>query len=255
MKKILFSLCLSLFLLQNVNAASKCEYSEQAELNSLVANIKATYEEKERIVDPEDYTVPDSALGTPEEETYVLKEDYLQISIMNLVEKFYLKITNDHNGEVWNYSYEDSKDGRINIDWNDLSEVTTFTIKVYSSEQTGCKDESYKTIYLTLPRKNEFYIYGICRTASDFYMCQKFVTFNEVSFETFEKRVYEHLNKQGTSDKDKNAVIDEEQTLLEKIKGFYHENKTIMLISGVVVLVAVGAGVVVIIKKRRSNDL
>ena len=72
-----------------------------------------------------------------------------KISIINLTEKFYLKITNDYNDEVWNYSYKDSQDGRINIEWDDLSEVTTFTIKIYSSEQTGCKGESYKTLYLT----------------------------------------------------------------------------------------------------------
>ena len=65
--KIFFSCLLSVIFIANVNAASLCSTSEQAELRTLVSNMRGTYAEAERELGPDEYGMPDAIEGTPEE--------------------------------------------------------------------------------------------------------------------------------------------------------------------------------------------
>ncbi|MEG1648075.1 MAG: hypothetical protein RR325_04860 [Bacilli bacterium] len=251
-KRLLFMLIITFFI-SNVDATSKCEYKEQAELNSMVANIKTSYEEKEGILDRNEYPIPDSILGTPEEETYVGKYNYFGVNIINLTNKFYIVVSNNVNQEIKTFNYSDAKEGIISFDWSELSIVTTFTLKVYSSNETNCDGELYRTIYLTTPRINEYYGYDLCEGANDYYLCQKYVTFNTVSFEAFEKQINDYKNEEKTNN-DKNDKENKDKWYVS-VSNFVKEHKVIFIVSGVSLVVISGVVIAVIVKKRRSSDL
>ncbi|MEG1142375.1 MAG: hypothetical protein RSE41_08045 [Clostridia bacterium] len=247
-----FALVLSLSFSINVNATSKCDYKEQALLNSIVANIKASYEEKEGILDRNEYPVPDAVLGTPEEETYVGTYNYFGISILNLTSKFYVVVTNNVNEDTKTFNYSDSVEGVINFDLKNISKVTTFTIKVYSSNETRCANELYRTVYLTTPRLNVYYNYDLCDNAADYYLCKKYVTFPEVESGSFYTQIEKYLDeKNDVSEKPK----DENEKWYQKAFNFIKEKKVIFIVSGVSLIVVSGVVIAVIVKKRRSSDL
>ena len=124
-KVLLLGILVAFTQLSSVKAASTCDYNEQAELNSAVANIKATYEEAEKKTG---VMIPQEDGGATEESF-----EYFKITFYNLTEDFYLKITNDYNNEVKTITYSDSESGVGTYEWSNLNAVTNFTIKVYSS--------------------------------------------------------------------------------------------------------------------------
>lgn len=228
-----------------VNAASKCDYNEQVELNNAAANIKASYEEAEGKVSEEDLLPNDSG------EIEVITYEYFKISVYNLSEDFYLKITNDYNDEVKYLYYQDSESGVVTYDWNNLDKVTNFTITVYSSNNTGCPNEEYRVIYLTTPRYNEFSELSKCIGNEDFYLCQKYSLEEEVNLEEFDDKLEKFENNKEIVEDEKHD--DSNKTLSEKIGDFIQENKvTIIIISTIIVLGGV-VTTVIVIKKRRSR--
>lgn len=190
MRKLFFLVVSIFFLLNsNVKAASLCDYKEQAELNGKAANIKVSYELISETIHFDD----GDAI------------QYLfEVSILNLTEEFYVIVTNNETKKESTYTYRDVKSGIVKFKWEDISKVTNFTIEVVSSNKTNCPDEKVKTLYLTIPRYNEFSRRVICSEYPDFYLCQEFVTFSNISEETFLKRLEEYK-------KDNNPIIDDNE--------------------------------------------
>jgi len=180
-KKIITFLFLMFIYTIQVEAASLCTYSESNELNSKAANVKVFYEiVKEEV----------------ESEMFYLKK-YFKITIANVTKDFYVEVENDNNNELYRYTHLNATDGIITFNWENLDDITNFTFKVYSSDNTSCPDERYKTLYLTTPRFNDFYNRMVCLENPDFYMCQEFVTFKEIEetdfitkFNDFDKVFY-----------------------------------------------------------------
>ncbi len=243
-KKICFSLLAFLFMASDGKAASSmCEAKEIAELNREVVNIKGSFEEAEGELNPSEFPIPDEILGTEAEADYVGKYNYFKVSIINISENFYVEISNDYNRDKLVYQYKDTQDGVITFDWKNLDKVTTFTVKVYSSDQTNCPDELYRTITISLPRYNEFYDYTLCERASDYYLCEKYVDYGEVDFGTFVSNITRHIEQKEKEEEEE-----------AKKEDFVSKHKTILIINGVIVVVITGVVVAVIIKKRRSSD-
>lgn len=240
-KKILVVI-IAFFVFLDTSKAVSCSYKEQAQLNSEVANIKSNYEIKERILDKSEYSPPDGA-----DEGYVAKSDYIKANILNLTENTYIEVTNDYNGDVLKYSYSDTKDGNISFDWFNISEVVKFTIKVYASSETGCEGSLLKTIYLTLPRYNDYSAYDICNSIPNYYLCERYVTYDEVSYDKF----YTSVSKEVT--KVEEEKIEENKKWYEKTWDFVKENKWYFLAGGVVLVGVAGGAAIVIIRKRRRS--
>lgn len=250
LKELLLAIFTFILATSTVGAAtSACEVKTVAQLNSEVANIKADYEEAEGILDPNYYTIPDAILGTEAEETYVGTYNYFKVSIVNITENFYVEVTNDVDDSVQTYTYADATDGVVTFNLESIEFVVNFTIKVYSTNQSGCSGELFRTLYLTTPRINPYYNYNICREAPDYYLCQKYVTFDEdVDFYSFVKKVQAYIDK-----KDEEKQTEENETWLEKTGHFISEHKVVFITGGVIILVGVGVAVVVIVRKRRSS--
>lgn len=242
-RKICFSILAFLFMMPYAAAASSCDVTEIAELNREVVNVKGSYEEIEKEFDLEKNPLPDDILDSEEEETYVGTYSIFKVSIINLSENFYIEVSNDYNRDRYTYEYKDTQDGMVSFEWGHLDKVTNFTVKVYTSDKTGCRDELIKTITITTPRLNEYYDYSLCSQAEGYYLCDKYVQYGEVDFQTFIRNVTRHIENKETAEKEK-----------EDNEDFVKKHGVALLV-GAIVVVGITAGVVVVIvRKRRSSD-
>ena len=243
-KAIIFSM---LFLFSTSVKAETCGYEEKAKLNNEAANVKVNYEIKQRQLDKNNYNPPDAIVGTEDEANWNPTVDYFQVNILNLTENIYVEVKNDQNNDTTKYYYNNSQDGKIAIDWLNLENVAKFTITVKSTDASGCTDRTLKTLNLTLPRYNEYYEYSLCQSIPDYYLCQKYVTFDEVKLGYFTKKVYEEIDKKNQKEIEKNLKW------YEKAWNFIKDHK-VAFITGGVIIVAAGATItVVIIRKRRRS--
>lgn len=250
--KAVFSSLIFLLGMNIVSAASKCDVSTTADLNREVVNIKASYEEKEKIMDPSVYTIPDEQLYEDMEQAVIeLKQYYFQINILNLSENFYIEVSNDVSGPIGRYDSSKAVNGVISIDWTNLSKVATFTIKVYASNATGCGGELYRTIYLTIPRYNDYSEYVVCNTLTDYYLCQKYVTFDEVDFGVFSSNVEKKLEE--VEEDKKLTDTDDEDKWYTSAWNFIKEHNVAFIIGGISLIVIAGGVAIVIIRNRRRS--
>ena len=240
------ALVLSLLFLSitTVKAASSCTYQEQAELNGVASQIKATYEVKTGKLDSEDYALPD-IFDEDEVIDYSAEYKYLQVSIVNITEDFYVVIKNDQSDIEQKVYYSNTNNGVYSYDWNNLNNVAKLTIEVYSSSKTNCANEKYRVLYLTLPKANKYASLPMCNDIEGFYLCKEFVEFEEPDFNTFEKRV--NAYKEG-----KITNTGEETILSNPFISFVNNNK--VLIACVSSLVIVGVVTVIALKKKRRNN-
>lgn len=235
MKKMILLLVGLFFLLNSsVKADSLCDYKSQSELNGKASNIKASYELVEDVIQFED----GGALTK-----------YFKVSILNLTDEFYIKVKNNINEEEKIYRHSDVKNGIINFNWDDIEDVTNLTIEVYSSSKTKCPDERYRTIYLTIPRHNEFSGRSICEEYTDFYLCQEFVTFSKVNEETFLKQLESYKNKNNvTTDEDQKDEINQDKNLIDYI----NEYKWIIIAGATLVIVVIA--IITATKNKKQRD-
>ena len=225
--------------------AATCGYEEKAKLNNEVANVKANYEIKERVLDRGEYSPPDGL----ESEEYVAKTDYIEVHILNITKNMYIVVTNDLNGESVTYGYDDANNGNISFTRTELDSLITYTIKVYASNQTGCEGSTLKTLYVSLPRYNDYSTYDICKELSDYYLCQRYVTYESVGYDTFFTRIREQLDKKEEDKKDNK----EDSKWYEVVGDFISKHKVPFIIGGITLVVVAGGATIVIIKKRRRS--
>lgn len=236
MKKIL-AILIAIFLFNmEVSAASLCSYKEQTEINQKAANVKVTYEVVTDIVHFEDM---DTTM------------DVFDISIFNITEDLYVIVKNNINDEEKVFTYNDTVDGVAKFRWTYADSVTNFTIQVYTTNKTSCPDEKFKTFYLTTPRYNEYYDVEVCQELSDFYLCQKFVTFSEIDEEKFFTQLDNYRNE-DPNDKDKD-IQDKDEKITDKIFNFLDENKW-FIIGGLVIIIG-GTLIIYKVKTKKQREL
>lgn len=236
MKKILVFLSLFILFSVNVKAASSCTYTEQAELNSKAANIKVSYDVIDKTIHFED--------GDANQRLF-------KIQILNVTEEFYIVVKNDITKVDKTYYSKDAVDGIISFEWDYVESITNFTIQVYTTIKTNCSGEKYKTFYLSTPRYNEYYNYTICSQLSDFYLCQEFVTFSEISRDKFFAQVKNY--KSGKIDNKGEEPIVEEPTTTDKIFSFIDNNKWYIL--GGISIIIIGIYVIYRMKTKKQREL
>ena len=244
MKKILALIITSILFVTNVNAASKCSYEEQTKLNGKAGNVKVSYEITEVESDTKYKNLETGEIYSG------IKTDAFKINILNISEDVYVVITNDVNKDSLTLRYSDTENGVGYFIWKEKDKVTNFVINVYSSLKTGCPNEVYKTLYLVTPRFNNLSGYEACKGLDDFYLCQKYVTFGEVSRDSFNTKINQYKNKEIDN---KGEVIPTNKTIFDKVFNFVKDNKW-FIVSGIVIV----AGAVFAInytKNKKQRDL
>ena len=248
LKKIMFAFLISVMCLNNVSAVNRCSTNAKSELNKYVSQIKASYATKEEKVlsDNIDNPIEDG-------KQYEILVEYLEITLTNLTDQFYIEVSNDFNEEVKTYRYSDSDNGIITIRWDMLSEVAKFTFKIYANENTKCSGVLQKTLTLQLPRLNDNYSNPICEGISEFNLCQKYVTFAPMEYEDFVSRVNDDKEKNKIEDK---TNTNQDKNAWENIKDFVSKNKYYFIGGGIaIVAIATGVTITIVVKKRRRIEL
>ena len=249
-KYFLFSLVTFAVFTSSVSAVT-CSYEKRAELNSEVSHIEANYEVIEIELDPEDYDLPDGILGTPDEDDYVITSDALQVNILNLTENVYAEVTNSYDNETVRYDYSNTNNGNIEIVWQTLGSMASYTIEIYSSAATGCEGTLLRTLRVSLPRYNDYSTYAVCDQASDYYLCQRYVFFDEIDFGEFTDRINAEIERRQENG---NGTENEDNPWYEDIGNFISEHK-VPIIIGVVSVIAVAGVIVVIVVIRRRRSV
>ena len=253
-KKLLIVSLVLLYLFmgfEKVDAKSNCNLDENVALSKEVMNIKTNFEEKERILDPSEYYLPEGYTGDPND--FQLKEDYFQVNLINVTENFYVKITSNDKSFSKTITYNDVKDSVASFNWKDLSKVETLKMKIYTSDKTSCPNEEYRILYLTLPRYNDYHEYAQCSVIPKSSLCQKYVTYEEVGLPYFIKKTNEEIEKKFEKDKDKDKNKDN-KSFWNKLKNFLKENKKYILI-GLSIILVVGIVVLVIYFQKKKKDI
>ncbi len=227
-----------------VNAESSCSYSEQAELNNIAGNIKASYTAEERDEYYEDAINTDIA---DDEDDHMLKEYYMNVNITNINDSIYLTVDNKVTGESKTYYSANANDGIISFEHSDVYKITEYEINVYSNN-ANCKGELIRKINLILPMINKYYFNSGCDDYQGYSLCQQYVTreFTDDEFVAgFEKYKSTHTEEEET----------EETKKENKIVKFYKDHALVInIIAGVIVVAGVTTAVI-LIKRKRSRVL
>lgn len=236
MKKLrnIFIIFGALFFAVNVNA--ECDYEFQAKLNSEAATIKAVYTEELGKFD-------DSVRcndGTTECPGY----SYFKVSVLNLSDNFYINVKGDKFSKT--LTYEDIKEGIVSFDLENIMDTHTFSFDVYPTTKTGCAKKKIRTFYLTTPRYNEFYSYGFCQDNPDYYLCEKYVTFEKMDITDFMDK-YESYQESKKNEEERLN-----RNFFEKVWDFIKEHKEIFIAPGVTIVIVGGVLVVLTVKRRKD---
>lgn len=233
---------LTLFLgVSSVNA--KCSYAEQAALNKEAKNINVKYEAiSERVWPmPEGYECDG-------DEDCLLYNHYVNIHVLNLSKNFYIDVKDSVTKKSQKYYFSDvPEDGILKIKWDDVSQINSFTITAYSSDETSCADTKIKTMHITTPRRNIYSDYDMCKEIPDYYLCKDYVTYEkDPTFDEFVNKVETEIKKQNEEKKKK-----EQEGFFDKLLEFIGKYKGIV-IAGTAVIIILVAGTVIIIRKKKK---
>ena len=225
------------------NAASKCDYSELAEINQEAAGVKVSYEESFELLEKGEIGVADLEDGATPPDLYTR---YFKVNITNVTENLYVKIYNSVDNTTKIFSSSDAVNGVVSYRWDDIADIANLTVRVYTSSKTNCSNEEVLVQQVTLPKYNYYSETSYCTSNPDDSICSLYVT-KEVTKEEFDAKV-------AKENKEKIKEAEEEQKVTNKIKRYVKKNKKRFIIGGsIIIVLGVATTVVVIVKRKRSR--
>lgn len=248
MKYVICVLLSSLIGTSFVGAAT-CDTDEKASLNNLASNVVVNYEVKE--VELHDVPVPDTYEGTEQESEYYSVAETVMVNVLNLNEKIKVEVYDDSNRLVKTINYSDTTNGNISFSKGNLEKLEKYTFVIKASNSTNCNGEEIKVLYLQIPRFNKYSYEYVCNIVPDYYLCQKFVTFDEVDYEFFRDNINKELEKVDLMLIDEETKKNEGKSFWNKTKEFVKDNKYVFITIGA--LVVIGGATFIVIKKRRDE--
>ncbi len=247
--KKLFLLAIIFCIPNFVKAQSACSYSEQAKINDIVANVKATYEAVDiyegKVLDIDN---PDEKGNIPEIDNY---SKGFKISVLNITDAIYVKVSNNINKDTHTYYYKDTVEGTANFQVKGVSNLVTYTIEIYSNKYS-CVGEMFRKFTIVTPIYNSYSKMTACQENPGFYYCQEYISSENIDIDEFLTKV-----KDYKKEKEKEEQAEHEnKSFWKKIKEFYERNAMIINISGIgTVLIIGGITSTILIKRKRSRVL
>lgn len=180
-------------------------------------------------------------------------EYYFDVKIYNVNSDLQVKIKSDDeftDGVTVTYK-NIQKDGAIHARKRVGNELTNLVFEIYGSDSTGgCAVEVLRTVKLTLPKYNNLAEREVCTEVPEFYMCQKYVTYN-IDPASFSKEIAKYKEKLEQQQNASNAELEDNNTLPDKAADLISKNK--IFIVGAIVLA--GVIITVIILRRKKSVL
>lgn len=208
---------------------TKCSNEDAKKLKEAAKKIKVSYETKKISIGMGE------VLDSLEYEETELFDTGFAIKITGITEDVYVVVKNDYSGDIFTYHYADTENGTKEIESLANDELVTFTFDV-KSENTNCKDETYRKISLTTPIYNSYSEWQYCADNPGLNVCEKLV-YEKVTSEEFDEAIKSN---------------DEEKEIKDNKTNIIKDNKYVFIIGGSVVIIGVATALVQI-KKRRSR--
>ena len=242
MKKNIFYVVFALFMMLgvmnvDVYAADSCDLTTKTKLRTDAANVTINYEPVEKPVDVGPNADEDS-LGA--------YEYYLDMKIYNINTGLKVRVIdqsqNDYTVEV---TYKNLKsDGSVTVTKRASNKIANIKFEIYGSDTSGCAGVLLRTVKLTLPKYNNLAEREVCTDVPEFYMCQKFITY-DVNVSNFKKELDEYKAKMEDND----SSEEDNNTITNKVATVVSNNKFVI----VAIVLAVGIGITIyVLNKKRS---
>ena len=167
---------------------------------------------------------------------------YYVIKISNLTPNIYITVYEDDNETTTTYTYDDSKDGVIEIEHWYIYEKVYYTVNVYSDVE-GCMNDSLNEIKVNTKKFNERYGYVSCEENPDYEKCDPFYEAPEGEEQTDEE-FYEEIQEYN---KNKNM------SFAEKIWAYIKEYYLYVLVP--VCLVSLIYGIAIYVYKAKRGEV
>lgn len=164
MRRVLYSLIISICLIPNIVNALECNTSDKERLQKMANNISVTVEEK---------ADDNGNVGFIATFTGVSKD--LRV-FNNRVMAYYRNETNNYIGYFM---------------VQPLYAGNTYEFQVNGN--TTCTDYNFRAITITVPNYNPYYKEPICENAKEHKLCQKWMNNNSISYEEFVSEVENYI--------------------------------------------------------------
>lgn len=240
---------LMMFMIGGKYVYAVCDATETNTLNSLAANVGRSYEIITKELTKEETSFePPGGITVEEYNNFLFEVDYFRIYITNITEELYVVVTNENTGEERTFNYSDTDNGTAMFEEMVKTEIVNYTIEIYSSDITNCRDQRLYTQYLTTPMYNTASESSFCTGIEDFYMCHEYLSV-DVDFTNFMERTEEYRASHTNGEVEE---VPEEETE----NGFFAfvQDHIVWVVVIVVAVVAAGGLITyVVIKKQRSR--
>lgn len=241
---------LMMFMIGGKYVYAVCDATETNTLNSLAANVGRSYEIITKELTKEETSFePPGGITVEEYNNFLFEVDYFRIYITNITEELYVVVTNENTGEERTFNYSDTDNGTAMFEEMVGTEIVNYTIEIYSSDITNCRDQRLYTQYLTTPMYNTASESSFCTGIEDFYMCHEYLSV-DVDFTNFMERTEEYRASHTNGEVEEDLPDEESES---GFLAFVQEHWLIVLGISVAVLAAGGLITFVVIKKRRSR--
>lgn len=206
-------------------------------------------------------TVPDLAT---ENEFVDIYADVLEVTLKNVTDDIYIKVTNNKNDNVQTLKKKDFKDGVVKFNTEYTTEVITYTIEVHANKY-DCVDEIVRKFTVLTPIYNNYSNMGQCNDYPEFRYCQEFLTEDMISLGQFRKELAIYIKELESGKKTTKKRVGSKTTTTNKIengttsattvdsKEEKKNNNIIYIIIGVIALGVVAIITTILVKKRRSR--
>ena len=223
-----------------------CSLEKKNELRTLAANVTINYQPVE---------VSDGTSGIDDEGNAVdVLSYYFDVKIYNINSQLKVLATSadEENVNQVILTYKNmGKDGAVTARKKVGVELSNLVFEIVGSDETGgCAIETLRTIKLTLPKYNNLAEREICSDVPEFYMCQKYITY-DINPEKFSAEVKKYKEKKEKEESDSEAEVENNNTATDRAADLINKNKFVIVGS----IVLAGVIVTVIIIRRKKSVL
>ena len=173
----------------NAEEIEQCPLDKKTELRVAASNVTISYQPVEINVNTD---------GAQSDQQGVV-EYWFDVKIYNIntdLKVVVKKSNNLYNSDGVTLTYKNmDADGAATYRVAASNKMTNLVFEIKGSDDTGfCAMNTLRTVKLTLPKYNNFAEREVCSEVPEFYMCQKYITY-DINPNKFTQEINEYKNK------------------------------------------------------------
>ncbi len=271
MKSRIFNKLLLLFILSFIfigfcyadeEESSGCLLEDRIKIREMASKVKIGYEpvtlyctldnknDYDSSNDVEDcrVTPADDWNDDPNPSTHIIgyKKYAVALKIYNLPTELYASISNIGKTAQSYYSYDADEEGIISVIIEDASSIKNINVLLIGSGSL-CHLYQTRKISVTIPKYNYYSTFPACDILEDYYLCQKYITF-DMDGAYFQEHIDSYKEKLSQT-KDTNISLEETSATKTGITELFTNHKYVVVI--IVIILGVAATLFIVIKMKK----